>query len=66
MDAFAVMKNSVNKANDSCERILRSSEQQTSNESDAVILRALDGMQDHVFYECFTIPPDKVLLSILS
>ncbi|KAG6477842.1 tRNA pseudouridine synthase Pus10-like isoform X1 [Zingiber officinale] len=57
--AKTVMKNNVNKANDSYEGILRNSEQQTCNESDAAILRALEGMQDHVFYECFTVPPDK-------
>lgn len=50
------------KADGSHEKPLRDSDEQSCSESDAAVLRALDGMQDHVFCERFKLPPEKVTL----
>ncbi|XP_064960876.1 uncharacterized protein LOC135610375 isoform X2 [Musa acuminata AAA Group] len=52
-------KDNVVKADGSHEKPLRDSDEQSCSESDAAVLRALDGMQDHVFCERFKLPPEK-------
>ncbi|CAL9756933.1 unnamed protein product [Musa acuminata subsp. burmannicoides] len=52
-------KDNVVKADGSHEKPLRDSDEQSCSESDAAVLRALDGLQDHVFCERFKLPPEK-------
>lgn len=55
------LKHSIGKANELREGTLMDCPESHSNESDAVILRALESMQDHIFCERFMLPPEKVI-----